>query len=125
MEASRSDLFERLSAMSYDRRTEQQKSFSPGIIRQQGEPCSTCTTRRRPMAGKISIIPEELGLPHTVMSVNIRAGEQFKPEFLSISPNNRIPAIVVHAPAVNCEERSEAIHSSFSRWRGIASLRSQ
>ena len=74
------------------------------------------------MAGKISIIPEELGLPHTVMSVNIRAGEQFKPEFLSISPNNRIPAIVVHAPAVNCEERSNPFFLFTVAWDCFASL---
>jgi hypothetical protein len=52
-----------------------------------------------PNGWKISIMLEELGLPYTVVSVNIRAGEQFKPEFLAISPNNRIPAIVDHAPA--------------------------
>jgi len=47
-----------------------------------------------PNGWKISIMLEELGLPYTVMPVNIRAGEQFRPEFLAISPNNRIPAIV-------------------------------
>ena len=47
-----------------------------------------------PNGWKISILLEELGLPYTVTPVNIRAGEQFKPEFLAISPNNRIPAIV-------------------------------
>ena len=52
-----------------------------------------------PNGWKISIMLEELGLPYTVIPVNIRAGEQFKPEFLAISPNNRIPAIVDHAPA--------------------------
>ena len=52
-----------------------------------------------PNGWKISIMLEELGLPYTVIPVNIRAGEQFKPEFLVISPNNRIPAIVDHAPA--------------------------
>jgi GST-like protein len=52
-----------------------------------------------PNGWKISIMLEELGLPYAVMPVNIRAGEQFKPEFLAISPNNRIPAIVDHAPA--------------------------
>ena len=52
-----------------------------------------------PNGWKISIMLEELGLPYTVVPVNIRAGEQFKPEFLAISPNNRIPAIVDHAPA--------------------------
>ena len=52
-----------------------------------------------PNGWKISIMLEELGLPYTVKPVNIRAGEQFSPEFLAISPNNRIPAIVDHAPA--------------------------
>jgi GST-like protein len=47
-----------------------------------------------PNGWKISIMLEELGLPYNVIPVNIRAGEQFKPEFLAISPNNRIPAIV-------------------------------
>ena len=42
---------------------------------------------------------EESGLPYTIHPVNIGKGEQFKPEFLSISPNNRIPAIVDRAPA--------------------------
>jgi len=52
-----------------------------------------------PNGWKISIMLEELGLPYTVIPVNIRAGEQFRPEFLAVSPNNRIPAIVDHAPA--------------------------
>ena len=52
-----------------------------------------------PNGWKISIMLEELGLPYTVIPVDIRAGDQFKPEFLAISPNNRIPAIVDHAPA--------------------------
>jgi GST-like protein len=51
-----------------------------------------------PNGWKISIMLEELGIPYTVKPVNIRAGEQFKPEFLAISPNNRIPAIVDQAP---------------------------
>jgi GST-like protein len=51
-----------------------------------------------PNGWKISIMLEELGLPYRVVPVNIRAGEQFRPEFLAISPNNRIPAIVDHAP---------------------------
>jgi GST-like protein len=52
-----------------------------------------------PNGWKISIMLEELGLPYRVIPVNIRAGEQFRPEFLAISPNNRIPAIVDHEPA--------------------------
>jgi glutathione S-transferase len=52
-----------------------------------------------PNGWKISIMLEELGLPYRVIPVNIRAGEQFRPEFLAISPNNRIPSIVDHEPA--------------------------
>jgi GSH-dependent disulfide-bond oxidoreductase len=52
-----------------------------------------------PNGWKISIMLEELGIPYNVIPVNIRAGEQFRPEFLAISPNNRIPAIVDHEPA--------------------------
>ncbi len=51
-----------------------------------------------PNGQKISIALEELGLPYTVRPINIGRGDQFKPEFLAISPNNRIPAIVDHAP---------------------------
>ncbi|QLC25026.1 thiol:disulfide oxidoreductase [Parasphingopyxis algicola] len=51
-----------------------------------------------PNGWKISIMLEECGLPYTVKWVNIGVGEQFAPEFLAISPNNRIPAIVDHEP---------------------------
>lgn len=52
-----------------------------------------------PNGYKVSILLEELGLPYHVIPVNIRTGEQFKPAFLQVSPNNRIPALVDHAPA--------------------------
>src|SRR6195952_4549803 len=52
-----------------------------------------------PNGWKISIMLEELGLSYKIVPVNIPAGEQFRPEFLTISPNNRIPAIVDRAPA--------------------------
>ncbi|MEH1965971.1 glutathione binding-like protein [Nostoc sp.] len=52
-----------------------------------------------PNGHKITIFLEEVGLPYTIIPVNIGAGDQFKPEFLKISPNNRIPAIVDHEPA--------------------------
>jgi len=52
-----------------------------------------------PNGWKISIALEEMGLPYKVLPVNIGRGEQFKPEFLAISPNNRMPAIVDHEPA--------------------------
>ena len=47
-----------------------------------------------PNGWKVSIALEEMGLPYTTHLVNIGAGEQFAPEFLAISPNNRMPAIV-------------------------------
>ncbi|AEK61414.1 glutathione binding-like protein [Collimonas fungivorans] len=47
-----------------------------------------------PNGHKIHILLEELGLPYRVHAVDIGAGDQFKPDFLSISPNNKIPAIV-------------------------------
>jgi GSH-dependent disulfide-bond oxidoreductase len=49
-----------------------------------------------PNGWKITIMLEECRLPYTVIPVNISKGEQFKPEFLAISPNNRMPAIVDH-----------------------------
>ncbi len=49
-----------------------------------------------PNGHKIQIALEELGLPYTVIAIDIGEGDQFKPEFLKISPNNRIPAIVDH-----------------------------
>jgi len=52
-----------------------------------------------PNGWKISIMLEECGLPYRCIPVNIGQGEQFRPEFLAISPNNRMPAIVDHAPA--------------------------
>lgn len=52
-----------------------------------------------PNGWKISIALEEMGLDYRVVPVNIGAGDQFKPDFLSISPNNRMPAIVDHDPA--------------------------
>ena len=47
-----------------------------------------------PNGHKVHIALEELGLSYTVVPVNIGAGDQFKPEFLAITPNHRIPAIV-------------------------------
>ena len=47
-----------------------------------------------PNGWKISIALEEMGLPYEVKLIDIGAGDQFKSEFLNISPNNRIPAIV-------------------------------
>jgi GST-like protein len=49
-----------------------------------------------PNGWKITIMLEECGLAYNVIAVNISEGDQFKPEFLAISPNNRMPAIVDH-----------------------------
>ena len=51
-----------------------------------------------PNGWKITIMLEETGLPYRIIPVNIGQGEQFKPEFLAVSPNNRMPAIVDHDP---------------------------
>ena len=52
-----------------------------------------------PNGHKISLFLEESGLAYKVFPVNIGKNEQFEPDFLSIAPNNRIPAIVDHDPA--------------------------
>ncbi len=57
-----------------------------------------------PNGHKVTLLLEELveagqPLPYTIVPVNIGAGEQFEPTFLAIAPNNRMPAIVDHAPA--------------------------
>jgi len=52
-----------------------------------------------PNGHKVSIFLEEAGLPYKIFAVNIGANEQFEPDFLKISPNNKIPAIVDHEPA--------------------------
>ncbi len=49
-----------------------------------------------PNGWKVAILLEELGAPYRVIPLNIGAGEQFEPDFLEISPNNRMPAIVDH-----------------------------
>jgi GSH-dependent disulfide-bond oxidoreductase len=51
-----------------------------------------------PNGHKITMFLEEAGLPYNLHAVNIGKGEQFKPDFLKISPNNRIPAIIDTAP---------------------------
>jgi GST-like protein len=52
-----------------------------------------------PNGHKITMFLEETGLPHRIVPINIGKGEQFAADFLRISPNNRIPAMVDHAPA--------------------------
>jgi len=52
-----------------------------------------------PNGHKITMFLEEAGLAYEIRPVNIGAGEQFRPEFLAIAPNNRMPAIVDHKPS--------------------------
>ena len=52
-----------------------------------------------PNGHKVTIFLEEAGLPYRLLPVNITKGEQFRPDFLRISPNNKMPAIVDDAPA--------------------------
>lgn len=52
-----------------------------------------------PNGHKITMFLEEASLPYQIKPVNIARGEQFEPDFLKIAPNNRMPAIVDHAPA--------------------------
>ena len=51
-----------------------------------------------PNGHKVTMLLEETAMPYRIVPVNIGKGEQFKPEFLAISPNNRMPAIVDHRP---------------------------
>lgn len=51
-----------------------------------------------PNGHKITMFLEEAKLPYKLFGVNIGKGDQFKPEFLAFSPNNRMPAIIDHAP---------------------------
>ena len=54
--------------------------------------------RPTPNGWKVAIMLEELAVPYRTIPVNIGKGDQFKPEFLAISPNNRMPTIVDHDP---------------------------
>jgi GST-like protein len=59
-----------------------------------------------PNGWKISIMLEECGLDYRVIPINIGKGDQFQPEFLAISPNNRMPAIVDHDHDIDDEPLS-------------------
>lgn len=52
-----------------------------------------------PNGHKITMFLEEAGIDYRITPVNIGAGDQFKPDFLKIAPNNHMPAIIDHAPA--------------------------
>ena len=57
-----------------------------------------------PNGRKASIMLEEVGLPYTAHAIDINKGDQFQPDFLKISPNNRIPAIVDHDTGISMME---------------------
>ncbi len=57
-----------------------------------------------PNGHKITMMLEELGAPYEIVPVNIRTGDQFRPEFLKISPNNRMPALEDLADGVHIFE---------------------
>lgn len=57
-----------------------------------------------PNGRKVSILLEELSIPYNPIAINITKDEQFTPEFLSVSPNNKIPAIVDHETGIQLME---------------------
>ncbi len=57
-----------------------------------------------PNGHKVTLLLEELGLPYEIVPVNIRTGAQFEPDFLKISPNNRMPALVDEGDGVHLFE---------------------
>ena len=82
-----------------------------------------------PNGRKASIALEELGLPYTTRPIDIGKDEQFKPEFLKISPNNRIPAIVDRENGISLMKSGAILHLSRRQdrqvvaevWRGALS----
>src|SRR5687767_3047412 len=67
-----------------------------GIATPRGYRVITFYTYPGPNGRKVSIMLEEAALPYEIEKVDISKGEQFLPDFLKISPNNKIPAIVDH-----------------------------
>lgn len=59
-----------------------------------------------PNGHKVTIFLEEAGLDYNIIPIDIRSGAQFHPDFLKISPNNRIPALVDHQPIGQTESLS-------------------
>src|SRR5690606_7006410 len=80
---------------------------SEGALKAQAAPLATKDRIRMialrygttPNGLKITLSLAEAGLPYKIIPVNSGKGDQFQPEFLQVAPNNRIPAIVDHAPA--------------------------
>jgi Glutathione S-transferase, N-terminal domain len=72
--------------------------LSPDFHDKQDRPMIDLHYWTTPNGHKITMFLEEAGLSYRIFPVNIGKGDQFKPEFLRIAPNNRIPAMVDHAP---------------------------
>ncbi len=66
-----------------------------------------------PNGHKITLFLEEAGVPYEIRPVNIGAGDQFKPDYLKFSPNNRMPAIIDTAPADGGESPREFGQENF------------
>ena len=62
-----------------------------------------------PNGRKVSILLEELGVPYTAHAIDIGKDDQFAPDFLKISPNNKIPAIVDHDTGLSLMESGAAM----------------
>jgi GST-like protein len=73
-----------------------------------------------PNGHKIRMFVEETGIAYRIVPVNIGKGDQFKPEFLAISPNNRMPAIVDPEPTGG--PRSLRMQSTGTPGKPIASM---
>ena len=75
-----------------------------------------------PNGWKVAIMLEECGLEYRMIPVNIGRGDQLKPEFLSVSPNNRMPAIVDHdgpdgpMPSSSTNQSRATIRSHYKVW---------
>jgi len=68
-----------------------------------------------PNGHKITLFLEEAELDYRLIPVNIGKGDQFRAEFLEISPNNKIPAIVDHTPADGGAPGKKAPHPTGRR----------
>ncbi len=65
-----------------------------------------------PNGRKVSIMLEETGLPYQAFPIDISKDEQFAPDFLAVNPNNKIPAIVDHAPPAGYGDKPYAVFES-------------
>src|ERR1700691_1711951 len=72
------------------------QAFTP--IRARERPMIDLYYWTTPNGHKVTMFLEETGLKYKIFPVNIGKGDQFKPEFLAIAPNNRMPAMVDHEP---------------------------